>query len=439
MSVLHSSSFLGKQGYTTQLPAKAGGLPTARTFNKSVRPAQVVRAAAKVDERPEQIVQPVARPRPLTNGLSSSSRVAEALPSFNFDYDLLPAEKLFTDLLHVDGLDKQLRSDTGLQQSAEEVKRALQAALQRAFGDQGSEEDTAAHLFVQRILYKINRSAFFWYDDLKNYRNERSLLLAQIREDIEEAWYQWELQQNDLDVPALQQMSAEQVKDALRQGYEDDVDPPLSALAQYIKDELSNEGYKHMMAVGSVDGLVEASKMSRVTGGVGNETMCAIYRIGMEEYGTGRFSRKHSSFYGKNMRQLGLSVEPEHYFDICPWQTLAVINLEFIFSERRRNYLKFAGGLCYFEIAGPSIYRAYVDGAKRLGHDDSAAGYWDLHIGEDLRHGKQMITDVVVPLVDKYPDDGWELLLGYIMEKRISARAGGNLLKDLKAVDEATS
>ncbi len=53
------------------------------------------------------------------------------------------------------------------------------------------------------------------------------------------------------------------------------------------------------------------------------------------------------------------------------------------------------------QIAGPSIYRAYVEGAKRLGHDDSAAGYWDLHIGEDLRHGKQMIQDVVVPLVDK--------------------------------------
>ena len=71
----------------------------------------------------------------------------------------------------------------------------------------------------------------------------------------------------------------------------------------------------------------------------------------MQEYGTGRFSRKHSSFYGQNMRQLGLSVEPEFYFDICPWQTLAIINLEFIFSERRRNYLKFAGGLCYFEVS----------------------------------------------------------------------------------------
>ncbi len=41
-----------------------------------------------------------------------------------------------------------------------------------------------------------------------------------------------------------------QVKAALQQGYEDDVDPPLSKLAQYIKDELTHEGYKHMMAVG---------------------------------------------------------------------------------------------------------------------------------------------------------------------------------------------
>lgn len=85
-----------------------------------------------------------------------------------------------------------------------------------------------------------------------------------------------------------------------------------------------------------------------------------LHSMPPQEYGTGRFARKHSSFYGKNMKQLGLSVEPEHYFDICPWQTLAVINLEFIFSERRRNYLKFAGGLCYFEVRAsqmaPSCY-----------------------------------------------------------------------------------
>ena len=46
-----------------------------------------------------------------------------------------------------------------------------------------------------------------------------------------------------------------QVKEALREGYEEDVDPPLSSLAQYIKDELSNEGYKHMMAVGETSSM----------------------------------------------------------------------------------------------------------------------------------------------------------------------------------------
>ena len=41
-----------------------------------------------------------------------------------------------------------------------------------------------------------------------------------------------------------------QVKDALQKGYEEDLDPPLGPLAQYIKEEVSDEGYKHMMAVG---------------------------------------------------------------------------------------------------------------------------------------------------------------------------------------------
>lgn len=38
-----------------------------------------------------------------------------------------------------------------------------------------------------------------------------------------------------------------------------------------------------------------------------------------------------------------------------------------------------------------------------------------------------------------YPNDGWELYLGYVMERAISARAGGNLLHDLKAVDQQSN
>ena len=53
------------------------------------------------------------------------------------------------------------------------------------------------------------------------------------------------------------------------------------------------------------------------------------------------------------------------------------------------------------QVAGPSIYRVYLAAARRLGLSDDAAGYWELHIREDERHGRQMVEDVALPLVDR--------------------------------------
>jgi len=53
------------------------------------------------------------------------------------------------------------------------------------------------------------------------------------------------------------------------------------------------------------------------------------------------------------------------------------------------------------QVAGPSIYRVYLAAARRLGLSDGAAGYWELHIREDERHGRQMVEDVALPLVDR--------------------------------------
>jgi hypothetical protein len=60
--------------------------------------------------------------------------------------------------------------------------------------------------------------------------------------------------------------------------YARDVNPPLSAAQQYVVDAMSPLGYCHLLAVGSVDGLVEASRQSRVCAGAANEVACAIFR-----------------------------------------------------------------------------------------------------------------------------------------------------------------
>ena len=46
------------------------------------------------------------------------------------------------------------------------------------------------------------------------------------------------------------------------------------------------------------------------------------------------------------------------------------------------------------------MYRTYLAAAQRLGLSNDASGYWELHIKEDERHGRQMVEDVAVKLVD---------------------------------------
>jgi hypothetical protein len=63
-------------------------------------------------------------------------------------------------------------------------------------------------------------------------------------------------------------------------------------------------------------------------------------------------------------------------------------------------------------------------------------GYWELHIREDERHGQWMLHQAALPLVDKYPEYAWELVLGYDQEKAMSDRAGAAIVKEVKQAEK---
>jgi hypothetical protein len=44
--------------------------------------------------------------------------------------------------------------------------------------------------------------------------------------------------------------------------------------------------------------------------------------------------------------------------------------------------------------------QTYLAASRRCGLSDGASGYWELHIKEDERHGRQMLEEVALPLVD---------------------------------------
>ncbi|KAM3102932.1 iron-containing redox enzyme family protein [Phormidesmis sp. 146-12] len=332
------------------------------------------------------------------------------------------AEQAFGKLLEAENLDKNLRRYTS---EVSTFETALHAALIQAYNTQDGSE--AAHLFIQRVLYRINRLNLFWYDDLSNYTNERSPYLHKIRDQIETVWQQWELENFDLDA-----YKTLDVKQAILDRFDADLEPPLSLDAHYMREQMTLEGYRYLLAIASFDGLIEASRLSRILGGAANEVQATLTKVLLEEYGNGRLSRKHSTFFAQMLTELGLSIQPEAYFDLVPWEVLASINHNFLLTECKRYFLRYNGGLAYFEVAGPAAYHNYLAAAKRLKLSDAAMGYWDLHIKEDERHGRWMIQNVTLPLIDMYPAQAWQMILGYDQEKLMGDRASEAVVRVIR-------
>ena len=348
-----------------------------------------------------------------------SNIVSPIADTINYD----EAEQQFINLLDLENLDSKLESQPEL---ASIVDNVIAQAIKNAFS--GAASDDEAHLFLQRILYRINRLQLFWYDDLRHYTNERSPYLNKVRDTIETPWQEWEL--SHLDVEAIKQLD---VKQALTERSACDLNPPLSEDSRYLREEMSEAGYSHVLAIGSFDGLVEGSRLSRIMGGAANEVHATLMRVLIEEYGNGRLSRKHSTYFAQMLEEFGMNIQPESYFELVPWEVLACANHNFLMTERKIYFLRYNGGLTYFEVAGPATYRNYLAAAQRLELSQAAMGYWELHIREDERHGQWMLTDVSLPLAQRYPDRAWELVLGYDQEKLMGDRAGVAIVRLAKA------
>jgi len=343
------------------------------------------------------------------------------------DIDYREAQEAFTLLLLQDDLDQYVSANP---KCLEPFEHVLSLALFEAFENQPT--CPKAHLFLQRILYRINRLKLFWYDDLENYTNENSAFIFGLRAKIDTAWQDWETQ--DIDIPSFKSLD---IRTALQERTAEDLDPEPSQTSLFFRNEMSKAGYKKLLAITSLDGLVEASQLSRVIGGVGNEVQAMLTKILIEEYGGGKLARKHSSFFSTMLTEFGMNTTPEGYFDIVPWEVLANINHSFNMCERKRNFLRYIGSLLYFEISVPSAFQNYKLAGKRLAFSEQAISYWDVHIKEDLRHGQWMLNEVALPLIDRYEESAWEIVWGYDQQRQLSTRASQGIAHAIYQAENA--
>jgi len=344
------------------------------------------------------------------------------------DINFRDIERQFTRLLHLDDLEQRIAEKPVLK---EDIEDALEYALSDALDEE--ECDSPALLFLQRILYRINRLKLFWYDDLKNYANEDSQYLFDIQKRIESTWQDWE--SSSIDIKPLSTVM--EVRTALRHRVAEDLDPKPSPEGLYFRNKMTTTGYRRLLAITSLDGLVEASQLSRVLGGASNEVQAMLTKIFLEEYGGAKLARKHSSFFSAMLRKFGMKTQPEAYFDLAPWEVLANINHSFFLCERKRNFLRYVGSLLYFETSVPAAFRNYQLAGERLGLSPEAIDYWEVHIKEDQRHGQWMLDDVALPLADRYPDLAVEMVWGYDQQRFISARASQAIARSVREAENS--
>ncbi len=342
------------------------------------------------------------------------------------DINYQDVELQFTQLLHLDDLEQKIAEKPALKEPFED---ALEYALSEALD--GPECEPQLLLFLQRILYRINRLKLFWYDDLKNYANEGSHYLFGVQSRIESTWQDWE--SNHIDIEPIDTVI--EVRKALRSRVTEDLDPKPSTEGLYFRNEMTKTGYRRLLAIASLDGLVEASQLSRVLGGASNEVQSMLTRIFFEEYGKGILAKKHSSYFSSMLEEFKMETRPEAYFDLAPWEVLANINHSFFLCERKRNFLRYIGSLLFFEVSVPAAFENYKLAGERLGLSPEATNYWELHIKEDQRHGRWMLDDVALPLADRYPDLAWEMVWGYDQQRFISARASQAIARSVREAE----
>jgi hypothetical protein len=284
---------------------------------------------------------------------------------------------------------------------------------------------------TQRALYQINRLRLYWLDPPSAYENERSRVLLDLQERLEVPWQAWLARQirddpQNEDAPVVLRRWA--ARDRVGAETEDQ---------RWVAERMNLAGYRRLLEIASLNGLVEASQLSRVLGGAASSTQATLFRILMEEYGAGRPDKKHSSFFARMLQQQGLSAAPEAHLERVPWEVLSAINHSFYLAENKRHYLRFCGAFTYTELSTPASFESYAKAALRLGLSDGRSDYWSLHMREDERHGAWMLEDVAIPLLESMRDHQHDVLFGYAQQSFVETLAAGATTRACREAAEA--
>ncbi|MEA5360997.1 iron-containing redox enzyme family protein [Amycolatopsis sp., V23-08] len=200
------------------------------------------------------------------------------------------------------------------------------------------------------------------------------------------------------------------------------------SLAKFLQRRASTAQFREFVVHRSVYHLKEADPHSWAIPRLSGAAKVALLEIQSDEYGEGRLDRMHSELFRATMRGLSLDDGYGHYVDDVPAVTLAVSNLMSFFGFHRRWLGATLGHLAAFEMTSSLPNRRYGNGLRRLGGDEPATRFYDVHVEADAVHEQIAAHDLCGTFARENPSAATDVLFGAACGLAVEAEFGRTLL-----------
>lgn len=176
------------------------------------------------------------------------------------------------------------------------------------------------------------------------------------------------------------------------------------SLSRFMQRRATREQFAEFAIHRSIYQLKEADPHSWAIPRLSSGPKAALLEIQMDEYGDGDASRMHSELYRRLLAGIGLDDRYGAYVDAVPGITLAVGNVMSLFGLRRELRGALVGHLAAYEMTSSEPCRRYASALRRLGADDAAYEFYDVHITADALHEQLAAHDLCGGLAEAEPE-----------------------------------
>ena len=216
----------------------------------------------------------------------------------------------------------------------------------------------------------------------------------------------------------------------LRELVDDDDGPSLS---RFMQRDAASDQFVEFVAHRSTYQLKEADPHTWAVPRLPAAAKAALVEIQVDEYGAGRAERMHSELFRTLMRSLDLDDGYGAYVDAVPGITLAISNVMSLFGLRRELRGAIVGHLAAYEMTSALPCRRYAKGLRRLGGDDDACAFYDVHVTADALHEQLALHDLCGGLVAAEPELADDVLFGAAVCLLVERRFAEHLLDSWRA------